>query len=672
VEAVTVANKKSKELQIDQIRSMINDPLASIKALEEINNTHFKPLIQQLVNGESLSELKELITVFNELAALMKRMGDLSGDVVHYTDAAIIYQYVLTIVEEKLSGENCMKMNTYTHLDELQRHIFLGIGGDLTKIPNVEEEAKSFKTLLLELRENVEEKIKFMNMNTDTTRETIVEDIESQGISSRSNSNASISLGSKICQRIIPDLLLPETKRKAPMMDSETTRHLFEDIAREMRNFLAKIYSDSEEQMFMPPPCSYAVIGLGSMALQQITPYSDLEFAILVENEDFRTNTDPKVRDYFKNLSHLAHFKVIGLRETVIASSKCGVETSHLVHVGVNFDLGGKTPLGRIDNDKPYSLIKTVDWMLEYVYNKEEKASHIDKLLPYILENVCYVYGDENLVIAYRKKVAEFLGSENDSDPTNRLNCEIRAIKLLKEGEIEFDYRVKNLQGKSRETAFKGDLMKLKATLKYNATGHINVKQEIYRLSDRLIYNFGMLYNVTGNSGWDIIDKLCVEQILNEQAAVNLKRALSFATLLRLRTYMHHEAQKEIMSVFPRKADREQKKFELSVDELSKGSELFQYYYIVIPLHKKLQKFCSDCPSPDEKRSFFRESEFYVNSNLHQRVVYFRLSQYINGFAVVFYPIVFLGLIFFFNFLLKELISFSMQNILNDNSNSTF
>jgi hypothetical protein len=595
---VTTASNEPVEQTINQIRPVINASQTSVEELEEMEKVHFKPLIQRLINGKTTAELEELVIVFNDLAHLLTTLGDLSKKLVHYTDAAIVYQYVLTILEEKLPDTSNRKKDTYAKLVELQRRIFSAIGGDFNRMPDVEEEAKSYRMKLSKLREETHKDmgsiIKCNDVRNDPYR--IVS--------------------------ILSRFMGVANQIKNPKIASYLTKNLFEGIAKKMKSFLASVYNDSERQMVMQPPCSYAVIGLGSMASQQITAHSDLEFAILVENENFRSNADPKVRNYFENLSHLAHFKVIGLRETVIATSKYDVDTSHLVHVGVNFDLGGKTPLGRIANDKPYSLIKTVDWMLDYVYNKEDKASHIDKCLPYILENVCFVYGNQDLVTTYKNKVTEFLGSRNDSDQMNRLNCEIRAIKLLKEGTTELDYFGETLDGKSREIAFKGDLKKLQPSGDYNKNEYLNVKQEIYRLPDRLIYNLGLLFNIRGSSGWDTIDKLCDEQILNEQAAANLKRAFSYATLLRLRTYFFHEAQVERLSVWA-----ELENSQLSKDEIRENGELFQYYYVAIPLHKMLMSFCSKNLNCEEKRSFFRKSNFYRADPGNKLLVYSRLSQ---------------------------------------------
>ena len=145
-----------------------------------------------------------------------------------------------------------------------------------------------------------------------------------------------------------------------------TARTLFEDIANGMKNFLAKVYKNSEAEL-CKPPCKYAIIGLGSMALKQVTPYSDLEFAILTEYYNSR------VKKYFTNLSNLVNFKIINLGESIIPTSKYALDMSHLVHVAVNLDLGGKTPLGRIDGDKKYELIQTVDCILKYVHNEVGK-----------------------------------------------------------------------------------------------------------------------------------------------------------------------------------------------------------------------------------------------------------------------------------------------------------
>ena len=297
------------------------------------------------------------------------------------------------------------------------------------------------------------------------------------------------------------------------------SRKLFEEITESMKSFLAKLYSDAEKEMGQPP-CKYTVIGLGSMALKQITPYSDLEFAILTENEAYKSSVNPKIREYFKNLSHLVNFKMITLGETVIPTSKYGVDLSHLVHRGINFDLGGKTPLGRIDKDKPYDLVQTVEKMLWYVHNEQEKASHIDKNLPYILEQVCYLYGNKNLVAKYKAGVSAFLHKHvSEGSQSGLLNYQDRALKLLNEGVVEINYMQNNASHLALRS--KGNLEQFQP-LSGNDGQLFDVKQEIYRLADRFLYSLGLYYGIQGESSWDTVERLYACRIINEQASMKL------------------------------------------------------------------------------------------------------------------------------------------------------
>ena len=214
----------------------------------------------------------------------------------------------------------------------------------------------------------------------------------------------------------------------------EGSRALFSDISKKIREFLARLYQESEQELG-PAPCKYTVMGLGSMALEQMTPYSGLEFAILVEEAKDEAAAR-EYRAYMRQLTHLVHFRVINLGETVIPESKYGMILDHLTKRGLNFDVGGRTPLGR--KDKPYELIQPVAGMLHYLKNEGNRIEHIDKNLPYILESTCYVQGEEGLYKAYAAEKSGFL-AECQTDQGLPV-YKARSLKKLLEGVVELDY----------------------------------------------------------------------------------------------------------------------------------------------------------------------------------------------------------------------------------------
>ena len=80
-------------------------------------------------------------------------------------------------------------------------------------------------------------------------------------------------------------------------------RKLCERISSRVKHFLSRVINQCF-QVLGDPPCDYQVIVLGSLAREEMTPYSDLEWAILISSEE------ENCKVFFRNLTNLVQLQV--------------------------------------------------------------------------------------------------------------------------------------------------------------------------------------------------------------------------------------------------------------------------------------------------------------------------------------------------------------------------
>lgn len=564
--------------------SKLNDTSKAVGYLEDINRAGYGIFakVHYALNQENIAKL------FYKIAELKSYQAELSCDPKHYTDCATACMYVLSVadnVTKEIDSEFLTKNND--NLNSLKEKSY-----DLL--------TKSYNNL-----------VKLCSVSGNPN----VLDINEKSIDDISRKDLLTPIRDSSSSRIEEIINLRQAKKDEEYV--KETEKYFSDVAKSMQDYLAALFKEAEE-LIGKAPCEYTVMGLGSMALQQITAYSDLEFAILTENEEYKSELDPKIQNYFKNISYLACFKNICLGETNIPNSYYDIDLSKYIRQAVNFDLGGKTALGRIDDSKPYELIQTVEEMLKYAKNFDDKSEHIDKNLANILEKVCFVYGNKGLMDEYSKALLEFMIQPSEQIP-ELTNYQYRAYKVLQVGVAEIDY---SDMGKAKKN-IKGNLEQFKVIYDLMSTGKFfDTKQEIYRIPDRFLYNFCKIFNIIGENAWDSLDQLN----LNHKGHLNLKKILSFACLLRSKTYDYYQQQKDKLPLLVKDTDSIWDEGDLVVD-----GTLFQFYYSVNPLYIKLHEYCNKIQKSNYTKLDIYEEMFYTDSTILKIETCIRLMQWKEG-----------------------------------------
>ena len=530
-----------------------SQPSASQKKVDDPLVKELRGLVSALKDEETPEKLAELGAVLLKLAASKQEEAEASHqDLSPYTEAAILYQHVLNICEQKASilgsqEASALEQSAYQGLAQIE----ISMLGQATRAGAITPS----KPLPARIAED-KQRLETIRSKARAEAERLAKFRDQQGSA--------------------------EEVRGAEAVYIEGSKKLFADIAGDIKSVLGNFYQEAEQALGLSP-CPYAIMGLGSVALQQTTPYSDLEFAILMEDAPDEDKAE-EWRAYFRTLTHLVHFRVINLGETVLPFSEYEISLDHLGRKGLNFDLGGKTPLGR--KDKCYELIQAVTKMAEYMQNEGGEMEQMDKLLPYILESTCYIYGDNSLHEAYEAKQANFLQEQGAS---GKREYQQRIAKKLLQGTADL----------SRQQP--GDISSHRPGLDSIDAGKLyNVKEEIYRLADRLLYGLAFYYGLRPQSVWDAVEQLKESGKIHAEAARHLKYMASFAAMLRLETYLHHRQQNEQLSLRGSSSQGEsgegssQAMHALSLlppAALKEDGSLFRYYYTALPLHQHMEEF---------------------------------------------------------------------------------
>ena len=327
-----------------------------------------------------------------------------------------------------------------------------------------------------------------------------------------------------------------KTKEEIENIKIKTIRNLQEKIAKDYRRIMAEILQYCETVMGNAP-CRFVLLGMGSLARKEVTPYSDFEHIIVLEENCQQRLDYKKVLKYFRWLSVIFQIIVINLQETIVPSvdidcfktTETGKKKSwfydEITTKGISFDgmmpHACKFPLGQkvlSDDNKEYKteFIKPVDEMLKYLASQTDLKNGYH--LKDILTKVCYVGGDESIFESFQAKIYQILDNQDQQ----------KKKKEIKRTLIE------DLDNFATRSNF------LKHTSK-----SFNIKKDLYRSSTIFISALGQVENIHASSCFDIIEALAEKKVINEKLKSKLMYAIAVACELRLTRYMRQKRQND-------------------------------------------------------------------------------------------------------------------------------
>ena len=337
-------------------------------------------------------------------------------------------------------------------------------------------------------------------------------------------------------------------KAEAIQFINKTIANKYKQIMADISNFCLDIMGK--------PPCEYSIVGMGSLARSEITPYSDFEHIILLcDDENYEQHLE-----YFRWYSVIFHVIVLNLQESIIPSlnikSLSWCFDAHTPR-GVSFDgmmpHACKFPLGRFQKTekKPFvtELIKPVSEMLKYLSSEEDLKNGYH--LADILTKTCFVFGNEDIFDQFVSRVRTYLSSKSKQDRFHEIEQQVRDDL----DKFSTRFRLANL--KSQDT--------------------INIKQLVYRSSTLFVAALASIHNVFESSCFDIIQVMASRNIISQTTKVKLSYAVAIACEMRLTVYMEKKSQCDNPIIF-NETDENIKKF-LSIVGAKNTINYFQIAY---------------------------------------------------------------------------------------------
>jgi predicted nucleotidyltransferase len=208
------------------------------------------------------------------------------------------YRYLAEVLERKAEDKN-LELPQRQHF-LLQAAALYNFVRNFLKTEDVEGElSKIVSRKLLDIQDNMVEMVggnplhcKFDSERKQNELKNLRNEIKQslESMESRRSSKNHESLNKCDVRQMLKD-------------ETEEIERLSDRISDRMKQFFAAVINECLE-LLGTPPCDHEVIVFGSLARNEMTPYSDFEWAILTKSEE------EECKVFFRNLTNLVHLQV--------------------------------------------------------------------------------------------------------------------------------------------------------------------------------------------------------------------------------------------------------------------------------------------------------------------------------------------------------------------------
>ena len=302
------------------------------------------------------------------------------------------------------------------------------------------------------------------------------------------------------------------------------------DCSEDMRKFAAKIIEMSVSVLKQNAPCSFEAVAIGSIARGEATPYSDLEFFILIEQ-----NTKQAIC-YYDMLAMTSYFFIGNLGETKL--SYMAVKELHgwFDDRGKNgfkidglSDGAGNIPTGNTSKNENHFIVTPQQLAERY----KTTLDNPDR------ENA--LRGDLTAMMAYTVSIYT-----PQDVPTSLLHEFKNLIKPLKTNQKRKEMNEQMLKTDKKKFNFvpRADLI----AKGFNA----DVKKELYRFPSIILLDISIVSECLGSSSWHSLEMLGSYPRISADLAKSMRFLLAAATYIRLAAYLHHDSHDDRISLTKR------------------------------------------------------------------------------------------------------------------------